>query len=405
MKDTFDYSKEYGIVLEGGGAKGAYQIGVWKALKECGVKVKGVAGVSVGALNGVLMCMDDYEVAEQIWSNITYSQVMDVDDGDMRFLLEHDLKKINLGNLTSLTKTSAKAVTSGGLDITPLRNLIESCVDEQKVRESALEFYMGTLNLSELRGMEIDAKNLSEGEIKNYLIASASLPVFKQEKFQGKTYLDGGMVNNVPIDMLIKRGYKDIIVVRIFGIGVERKVKIPDDVSLIEISPRVELGSILEFEPKKTKRNIKIGYYDGMRLLKGLEGKIYYLDQVYSQEEHLKLILNFHSTIKMAWLEYFKEDYSNEDLYQRRMFEVVLPSIAERLGLSKNWTYTEIYLSMLELAAKSLKILKYHIYTEEEFICEIQKNYNRFEHQEIKTDLFTALIIKTVGISGADSVI
>ena len=64
MEAVIDLSKEYGIVLEGGGARGAYQIGVWKALKEAGVKIKGIAGTSVGALNGALMCMDDYENAE-----------------------------------------------------------------------------------------------------------------------------------------------------------------------------------------------------------------------------------------------------------------------------------------------------------------------------------------------------
>ena len=57
MKPVLDLSKEYGIVLEGGGARGAYQIGAWKALKEAGVKIKGIAGTSVGALNGALMCM------------------------------------------------------------------------------------------------------------------------------------------------------------------------------------------------------------------------------------------------------------------------------------------------------------------------------------------------------------
>ena len=59
MKLRIDLEKEYGIVLEGGGARGAYQIGVWKALREAGMKIKGVAGTSVGALNGALICMDD----------------------------------------------------------------------------------------------------------------------------------------------------------------------------------------------------------------------------------------------------------------------------------------------------------------------------------------------------------
>lgn len=395
MKGTIDFEKEYGIVLEGGGAKGAYQIGVWKALKECGIKIKGIAGVSVGALNGVLMCMDDVELAESIWNNISYSQVMDVDDDEMKSLMHLDLKNLNL---TKITKTSAKAVTKGGIDITPLKKLIENYVDEEKVKNSEIDLYMGTLSLSDLKGVEIEAKNLAEGELKDYLIASASLPVFKQEKLQGKTYLDGGMVNNVPIDMLIKRGYQDIIVVRIYGIGIERKVKIPDNVNVYEISPRVELGNILEFDRRKTHRNLRIGYYDAMRLLKGLAGKIYYLDQIADSREHLNKFMSLNPAVKMAWIEYFKEDYAAEELYDRKMFEVVLPGIAEKLGLPKTWNYTQLYISMLELSAKALKVLKYNIYTEEEFILEIQKNYERFENSMYETDLFLSLIIKTMVI-------
>ena len=70
MKPVIDTTKEYGLVLEGGGAKGAWQIGAWKALKEAGVKIRGVAGTSVGALNGALICMGDLERAENLWKNI-----------------------------------------------------------------------------------------------------------------------------------------------------------------------------------------------------------------------------------------------------------------------------------------------------------------------------------------------
>ena len=81
-----DLQKEYGLVLEGGGAKGAYQIGAWRALREAGVRIRAVAGTSVGALNGALICMDDFEKAEQIWENIRYSSVMDEDDSLMEKL-------------------------------------------------------------------------------------------------------------------------------------------------------------------------------------------------------------------------------------------------------------------------------------------------------------------------------
>ena len=54
MKPIIDLNKEYGLVFDGGGARGAYQIGAWRALSEAGVKISAVAGTSVGALNGAL---------------------------------------------------------------------------------------------------------------------------------------------------------------------------------------------------------------------------------------------------------------------------------------------------------------------------------------------------------------
>ena len=84
MHLRIDKSKEYAIALEGGGAKGAYEVGVWKALEEAGIKYCAVAGSSVGALNGALMAMRDLQTAIALWENITYSQIMDVDDAQMK---------------------------------------------------------------------------------------------------------------------------------------------------------------------------------------------------------------------------------------------------------------------------------------------------------------------------------
>ena len=92
MQPVIDLSREYGVVLEGGGAKGAYQIGAWKAFREAGLKIRGISGTSVGALNGALMCMGDVEKAEHVWENISYSRVMDVDDEKMKLLLQGKLK-------------------------------------------------------------------------------------------------------------------------------------------------------------------------------------------------------------------------------------------------------------------------------------------------------------------------
>ena len=85
MELKFDTSKTYAIALEGGGAKGAYEAGVWKALDEAGVKYDAVAGTSVGALNGAMMAARDLDTAVKLWENVKFSQVFDADDDQTLF--------------------------------------------------------------------------------------------------------------------------------------------------------------------------------------------------------------------------------------------------------------------------------------------------------------------------------
>ena len=154
MIPVIDLSKEYGLVLEGGGAKGAYQIGAWKALKEAGVKIKGVAGTSVGALNGALICMGDLEQAEKLWKTIAYSKVMDVDDQLMARLF--DKEKLKPDVLRSTLKDIFRMLGDGGADIAPLKNLIEENIDEERIRNSPMEFYSCTYSVTDRRELVVD---------------------------------------------------------------------------------------------------------------------------------------------------------------------------------------------------------------------------------------------------------
>lgn len=76
----------YGVVLEGGGARGAYQIGVYKALIEEGIEVGGIAGTSVGALNGAVLVQGDFEKAYELWYDISYSKVIKAEDEEIEKL-------------------------------------------------------------------------------------------------------------------------------------------------------------------------------------------------------------------------------------------------------------------------------------------------------------------------------
>lgn len=401
----FDCSKEYGVVLEGGGAKGAYQIGVWAAMEECQIKIRGVAGVSVGALNGALIAMGNLNKAVEIWENLTYSKVMDVDDSQMDALFQGRLRDLDLA---SLAKLGAKFMTERGLDIAPLRMLLEEAVEEEKIRNSPVELYIGTFSMDDFRQLEICAAETAPGELKDYLLASAYFPAFKNERLHGKKYMDGGVINNVPIDMLLKRGYQDILVVRIFGLGLNRPVKIPDGVKLIEIAPHADLGNILEFNPAKSRRNMKMGYYDGLRCFRSLKGKIYYIDAQYTEEESLLHLLHCHKAVQMALLEYFKENYEEPANYSRKLLEKVYPGLAEELKLEKTWTYSELYLSLLELCAKNLRIPKYHVYTERELTNLIQAKYVIWKknHSEYKFPLLVDLVLRMITLpEGTDTTV
>ena len=372
MELQIDQSKEYGIVLEGGGARGAYQIGAWKALKEAGIRIKGISGASVGALNGALMCMDDLEKAEYIWENISYSKVMDVDDGIMEKMMSLNLKT---EDFQEIARAIGRIFADKGLDVTPLRNLIMETVDEEKIRNSPRDLFVVTYSLSDMKKMLIDVKALPEGQIGDMLFASAYFFAFKNEKLGGKRYMDGGSVDNVPVEPLLDAGYKDIIILRIYGIGrdSERFLEIPEDTSVYRIAPRQDLGGILDFNKKKAKKNMLLGYYDAQRMLYGLWGRHYYIDAPGSEAYYFDRMLSELELLKL-YIRPVLEEEDWEHLEGYRPFtEQIFPHLAVKLRLKEDWNYKELYLAVLEEMAKKLKLKRLYIYTSEELIKEVQK--------------------------------
>lgn len=368
MEPVIDLSREYGLVLEGGGAKGAYQIGAWKALKETGVKIKGVAGTSVGALNGALICMDDLEQAEKLWKTIAYSKVMDVDDELMSRLFDKEKLKPEL--LRSTLKDTFKVLGEGGADIAPLRKLIEENIDEDRIRKSPMEFYSCTYSVTDRKELDVDMKAVPEGQMQDMLLASSYLPVFKNEKLHGKTYMDGGVTNVLPVNTLLDRGYENLILIRIFGVGHEKKITIPEEVSVLEIAPRSSLGSILQFDGAKSRRNMRMGYYDALRMLYGLQGKIYYIEENEEECYYLKQLIGIQEDVLTFLLNAHKLE---SGVGLRGYMEVILPLIAAELKLGSDWNYRSLYLSVLEASARLFRIGKYRVYTAEELKTAVKK--------------------------------
>ena len=376
IKLQLDPTKEYGIVLEGGGAKGAYQVGAWAALLEAGIKIKGIAGTSVGALNGALMCMDDLREAEKLWDNISWSQVMDIDDTLIEQWKARDFSSLSLHELLAEGKRILK---DRGLDITPLKQLIERTIDEDKIFQSDKEFFVSTISLSYRKPLIVNMKEVAEGEMKDMLLASAYLPGFKRERLGGKLYADGGGANNVPVDVLADRGYKDIIVIRIYGLGydTEKSFVIPEDVSLYHIAPRQNLGGILEFDKKKTRRNRKLGYLDGKRLLYGLAGKRYYIDASGSEAYYFDKMMSEAELLKGYLMRGILQEELEEPFGYRKYTEVIFPRLAQEFGLEKDWDYRDLYVSVLEHLAGKLRISRMRVYSVPELLMKIHHGLNK----------------------------
>mgnify|MGYP001085002565 CR=1 FL=1 len=392
MELRFDTSKEYGLVLEGGGARGAYQIGAWRALIEAGIQIKGVSGTSVGALNGALVCMGDLEKAEEVWENISYSQVMSVEDKFMEGIIKRDFK---LMGQAEVIKNSLRYLSNGGIDVTPLRELIAGHIDEDKIRYGGVEFFFQVFSVTGLRELDVEAREVPDGQLADMVLASAYFPVFKKEKINGSRLIDAGMFNNVPVDSLVNRGYTDIISIRIYGIGLEKKVKLPEGVTVTEIAPHVELGSILEFDSKRSRKNMTIGYYDALRVLYGLKGRIYYIDSELGEQECLLRFL-IPAVVSQRFLEEYGLELENGASPYRDILEKLLPAVAQELKLEKNWGYQELYLAMLEASAKLLRVQKYQIYTENELLGEVRRKWEAMaEEKREKLPDFVEYILST----------
>ena len=356
MELKLDNSKTYAIALEGGGAKGAYEVGVWQALEEAGIKYNAVSGTSVGALNGAMMVMRDLEGAVRAWKDIRLSDVIDL-EGDQEENLHKVLNgEVDLRDIQELIPQALDIIRNRGLDVAPLRAWVHEVADEKKIKESDVEFFVSTVSLTDKKGLEVKVKDLPEDEICDMLLASAYHPSFRMEKLGGKYYADGGFVDTLPLHVLVENGYKDIIAVRIPGHGIERRFRIPENVNITLISTNSDLGGVLNFDAEQSRRDMLIGYLDAKRVLYGLYGEKYYIERTMSDREALRQLI----------------DRADEGANLRRLCERELPRVARRLNVSGG-DYYELFIAVLELEAETLGIENKRILKDTELLSETEK--------------------------------
>ncbi|MBE5894170.1 MAG: patatin-like phospholipase family protein [Lachnospiraceae bacterium] len=189
--------KEYGLVLSGGGGKGAYQVGALQVLDEMGIlpKIKAVSGSSVGCLNMALLAQNNMEQMVSVWDNIDYRDFVSPDElgfvpgqeGDGMFSRE-GLKRIIREKIT-LEYLASPAV----------RYFATVC-RKNEAGETLLEY------------VYLNDQPRDKAEL--YLLATSAVPVlYDSVEINGNAYFDGGLKDNCPVLPVYNCGIRDIIVI------------------------------------------------------------------------------------------------------------------------------------------------------------------------------------------------
>ena len=251
------------LVLAGGGARGSYQVGVWKALMELDWHPQIITGTSVGSLNGAMFVLDLYEVARDMWLTIRSKDVMELPE-----------ENADLSALHSFLRSVVKA---GGMDVSPLEEIVERVLDEDALRRANIRFGLVTVEQRGLKPRELALDEIPQGRVKDYLMASAAcFPALRAREIDGVKFLDGGYSDNMPTGLAKKMGADELVCVDLEGVGITR----PNLTGLPTTMVRSywELGDILHFAPDTARRNVELGYYDTLRAFGRVRGCAYVVD-------------------------------------------------------------------------------------------------------------------------------
>ncbi|MBS5788560.1 MAG: patatin-like phospholipase family protein [Clostridioides difficile] len=349
-----------GLVLEGGGTKGAYQIGAYKAFKSLGMEFQGVSGTSIGALNGAYIVQDNIEIMEDIWLNYDYTYFMDIDEESYEKIKDITFSTKNFNSVLELMN---KARKNQGIDITPLRSLLEKTLDEKILRDSYKDFGLVTVYWDKrLNPHQLYIEDIPEGRLIDYLIASSSLPIFQMNKMDDRLYLDGVFSDNIPVGLLKDKGYEDIVVIRLVDdiIG-KMNLNKYHDINIKTIIPSEYLGGSLNKDKDSVEKNINLGYLDTMKAYGRCNGVKYFFDVEYKYDDdycfEMFRRLDKETIENLCILLNIKKDPN-----LRTLMEVVIPKVGDIVGLPKSFSYQDLFYRIYETKLEENSINRVKLY-------------------------------------------
>lgn len=254
---------EYGLCFAGGGGKGAYELGVWKALTQLGIThgIKAVSGSSIGAVNGLFFALKKLETAEMLWDRIGEKTTL-LGTTDMNAIRERLIEILN-------TEVDYDYVRVGDIKLYVTAAIMEKDMTFPESIEQLKDYVENYRDYFDIRYYKLN--ELFDAEIKNRILASTALPVIYKPVFIGsEKAVDGGLIDNVPIRPLIEEeNLKKLIVVMCSNSNEYDLYLASRADEIIEIRPSRYIGDLvdgtLDFSPRSVRKRKLLGFYDTLR--------------------------------------------------------------------------------------------------------------------------------------------
>lgn len=320
------------VVLSGGGSKGSYQIGVWKALRKLHISYDLVTGTSVGALNGALMVQNKYHKAIRLWKRM-----------NMKLLFGQIATESNRMK-DILTMYRINFFKNGGMDVKILEGIIDQYIDSNTFYSSSIDYGLVTVNLSGKKAVQMRKRDIPKEKLVDYLMASASCyPAFQKKDIDGNKFIDGGMFDNLPINLAIEMGADEAIVVDLCAPGIKRRVK--KKIPITVIKPNNKLTNFLNFNEEGSKRNILFGYYDTMKVFHKYYGKKY--------------------TFKKTKFDYYNAEY--QDIFTHKVNDILNTESLLKLFSFDFFNLSSLFLKLTEDLGKMFSLEEAKLYRYRKF--------------------------------------
>jgi NTE family protein len=235
-------------------------------------------------------------------------------------------------------------------------------LNEEEIRKSGISFGIVTYDLSKFTPVEIYLSEIPDGKLLDYVMASANYPIFQRQVINGSMYIDGGVYNNAPVDMALKKGFSKILLINVSDIPISLP-PIPEGVELKTINPSGSLGNAMNFNPEDEKRLEEMGYLDTMKSFGKFVGENYY---IYPPKRPILIdaLLSMDATELSKIADTLGLNISG---YSRNfaVHSIIVPKISE---IVKSTSFESLNLDLLETAAEEFGIDRLVPYTQRELV-------------------------------------